>query len=249
MLLLTSPSAAEIGRLLEARGLRRREAVAGATSDILLTTPRGGALAFVLLRADEDGAAAVGRATSAVRAARRCTILLIGERVPPGTVAALQDKWYVLSRLLDARVCTRLRPARGPARCAPHSHEYSCTTSPRTCCSPFGVSILRCETPSDAAEHIASCAHSVHLAAETGGSAHDDPSAVMEAVATVLSSMWGVDQHDVDFLLANISLPRLARVENDADFQELLDATAGLVEPRLVEGALRWLREDAVATS
>lgn len=115
------------------------------------------------------------------------------------------------------------------------------------------MSVLRVENSEAAAEHISSCAHHAQLAAaarrEDGAPTDDEPDSVVDGVAGVLSSMWGVDRHDVDFLLANTSLPALARLGTDADFAALLDSTAGLVEPRLIEGAVRWLQDDAIATS
>jgi len=92
MLVLTSEAAATEARLLQQRGLPQRAAPPRAPSDILLTTSHG-ALAFLLLRGDEGTAAIVARATSAARAARRCTILWIGEQGLADAVARLQDEW------------------------------------------------------------------------------------------------------------------------------------------------------------
>jgi hypothetical protein len=113
------------------------------------------------------------------------------------------------------------------------------------------VSVLRLENSEAAAEHIASCARHAQLAAhgEDGAPIDNEADLVVDAAAGVLSSMWGVDRHDVDFLLANTSLPALARLGTDAEFAALLDSTAGLVEPQLIEGAVRWLQDDAIATS
>lgn len=109
--------------------------------------------------------------------------------------------------------------------------------------------MLRLATSEDAAEHIHACHHHVSLADNAPASAIDDEtSSVMDAVAEAASLMLGVEQHDVEFLLANASLPALARLGTDAEFKALLDATEGLVDPGLLEGAIRWLHKDAVGT-
>jgi len=94
MLVLTSAAAATEARLLVQRGLHQRDAPPTATSDIMLTTPHG-AQAFLLLRGDADTSSIIARAATATRAARRCTILWLGERIQHGAVMALQDDWCV----------------------------------------------------------------------------------------------------------------------------------------------------------
>ena len=90
MFVISSSAAAAEARHLERKGVRTRDAPQGAASDMLLTTPRG-ALAFVLTRG-EAASAVVERATKAARAARRCTILLLGERAQQSAVEALQEE-------------------------------------------------------------------------------------------------------------------------------------------------------------
>jgi hypothetical protein len=233
MLVLTSAAAATEARLLVQRGLRQRDAPPTATSDILLTTPHG-AQAFLLLRGDADASSIVARAATATRAARRCTILWLGERIQHSAVMALQEDW-----------CVSHSPA------VQQWHIMSSPTVPFTRPrSPFGVSVLLLENSGAAADHIASCARQAQAArAEDNTTADNEAESTVDGVAGVLSSMWGVDRHDVDFLLASTSLPALARLGTDAEFAALLDSTAGLVEPQLIEGAVRWLHDDAIATS
>ena len=116
MLVLTSEAATAEARLLQQRGLRTRSAPPGAMSDLLLTTPKG-AFAFLLLRGD-DTRAATARATAASRAARRCTLLWIGESVSHGAVEALQWDWCArhfapgTERSSNTRRPERARPSR-----------------------------------------------------------------------------------------------------------------------------------------
>jgi hypothetical protein len=111
------------------------------------------------------------------------------------------------------------------------------------------VSVLRVQTSEGAVEHVLACARAATLSEEEAGVRAEEPAAAVEEVAAVLSAMWGVPIHDVDFLLANTSLPALSRIGSDAEFGALIAATEGLgIEPGLVEGAIRWLQEDALAT-
>ena len=74
---LCSPAARPEAALLERHGYRVT-ASATATADVVMPA-RGGALAFVLHRAEAAcGAALVERAATAARAARRCSLLVVG---------------------------------------------------------------------------------------------------------------------------------------------------------------------------
>lgn len=200
MFVISSSAAAAEARHLERKGVRTRDAPQGAASDMLLTTPRG-ALAFVLTRG-EAASAVVARATKAARAARRCTILLLGERAQQSAVEALQEE------------------------------------------CPIGVNVLRCENSEAAAEHVLACAAGILNGARSAANREPDP---FDAAATALSEMWNVSRHDVEYLLATVSLPELARVNTEEEFADLVHHTDSVIERGLLEGAVRWLQSDAVA--
>ena len=68
--------------------------------------------------------------------------------------------------------------------------------------------------------------------------------AAADSAASHLASLWGVEQHQVDFLFAARSLSSLARVTTEEAWEQLLRETEGLIDPQLLYVAIEWLQRD-----
>lgn len=111
---------------------------------------------------------------------------------------------------------------------------------------PAGVTVLRCERPEEAAEHILACEQRAieDGGASTGPMTNQEELEIVDGVSVHLAELWGVDKHEVDFMLATVPLTQLARVRNEIDWEQLLAETNGLVNHELIFTAIEWLQRD-----
>lgn len=156
------------------------------------------------------------------------------------------------------------------SQCQPHrptSHEGPTAPRPRLP-SPAGVTVLHCERHEQAAEFVLACAqcNEGEGAAAAAQLSEGEMQEVVEGVAAHLAVLWGVEKHavrmcaplaapvshghscgsaaQVDFLLANMPLSKLARVRTHEDWQHLMQETHGLLSPELLSAAIEWLVHD-----
>lgn len=111
-----------------------------------------------------------------------------------------------------------------------------------------GVNVVSFESHEEAAEFILACSQRVLL--RSGGASADDTleaaqRTASDEVAAHLARLWGIEQHHVDFLFAARPLSSLAHVSSEEAWQQLLQETEGLLDPRLLHMAIEWLQRDA----
>ena len=202
-------------RLLRQHGFVLRVA-ASTHADLILPSPRGGSLAFVVVESAGAIAAATQRAAHAAKAARRCTILCVCAR-GEGSLDAGDGVASVPAHGLSCPV--------GVSALWCESHEQACEH------------MLACAQRVAAASEpgAASAAEEIERAQHVAA----------ERSSAFLAALWGVECHPVDFLLATRPLASLARITSEDDWQRLLQETDGLVDAELLYVAVDWLQRDA----
>jgi hypothetical protein len=110
---------------------------------------------------------------------------------------------------------------------------------------PPGVSVIGCNSHEEASEFIIACCQRVLSAQGTAAEQLECAQrAAADSAAAHLASLWGMEQHHVDFLLAARSLSSLARVTSEEAWEQLLRDTEGLIDPQLLYVAVDWLQRD-----
>eukprot|EP00965_Chrysotila_dentata_P130559 4316453-Pleurochrysis_carterae.AAC.5 len=124
---------------------------------------------------------------------------------------------------------------------------------------PESVNALYCQTPLFAASHMRQCAikatqasaqartTSSGISPDQNDEDGDFEDQVHDRVAQYLSQVLCADTHEVRFLLATHSLSSLAQINCEEQYQDVLHASAGMIQPELLTKLLRWLRRDAPA--
>jgi hypothetical protein len=124
--------------------------------------------------------------------------------------------------------------------------EESISTLQLAC--PVGVNVVSCHSPEEAVEHMLACVSTMVVGGPQGASAAGESEraerAATERGSVQLASLFGVDAHTIDFMLASHPLSSLARITSEEEWQRLLLETDGLVDMELLYMVIDWMQRD-----